>query len=78
MSEILCHVNQDAFRCDVIMHKIKYHANTPNDFIISYYSGPEGARVKVSPLFFVIIICVFRAPNFLRGYKAQTRIELGY
>ena len=42
----------------------------------NYYSGPEGARVKVSPLFFVIIIsCVL---NFLRGYKAQTRIEPGY
>ena len=32
------------------------------------YSGPEGARVKVSPLFFVI--CIFRVPNFLRGYTA--------
>ena len=63
------------------------------------YSGPEGARVKVPPLFFVIIItiiiiiiivfiiiiiiiiiiiCVFCAPNFLCGYKAQTRIEPGY
>ena len=45
------------------------------------YSGPEGARVKASPLFFVIIIiiiCVFCAPNFLRGYKAQTWIEPGY
>ena len=45
---------------------------------INYYSGPEGAKVKVPPLFFVIIICVFRAPNFLRGYKAQTRIEPEY
>ena len=45
-----------------------------------FYSGPEGARVKVSPMFFVIIIiiiCVFCAPNFLCGYKAQTRIEPG-
>ena len=40
--------------------------------------GPEGARVKVPPLFFVITICVLCAPNFLRGYKAQTRIETGY
>ena len=40
--------------------------------------GRKAPRVKVSPLFFVIIICVFRAPNFLRGYKAQTRIEPGY
>ena len=32
------------------------------------YSGPEGVRVKVPPLFFVI--CVFRVLNFLLGYKA--------
>ena len=34
------------------------------------YSGPEGARVKVPPLFFVIIICVFCVLDFLLGYKA--------
>ena len=37
------------------------------------YSGPEGARVKVPPLFFVIIIiiiCSFCVLNFLLGYKA--------
>ena len=35
------------------------------------YSGPEGARVKVPPLFFVIIIiCSFWVLNFLLGYKA--------
>ena len=32
------------------------------------YLGPEGARVKVPPLFFVIIIC--GVLNFLLGYKA--------
>ena len=26
--------------------------------VLVYYSGPEGARVKVLPLFFVIVICV--------------------
>ena len=35
------------------------------------YSGPEGARVKVSPPF-ILIIC--RVLNFLNGYKAYTRI----
>ena len=49
---------------------------------LDIYSGPEGARVKVPTLFFVIIIiviiCVFCAPNFPRGYKAQIRIEPGY
>ena len=41
------------------------------------YSEPEGARVKVPPLFFVIIIiiiiiiiCVFCVLIFLLGYKA--------
>ena len=38
-----------------------------------YYSGPEGARVKVSPPFFVI--CIFRVLNFLLGYKALTRLQ---
>ena len=32
-----------------------------------FYSGPEGARVKVSPLLFLIICHVL---NFLSGYKA--------
>ena len=31
------------------------------------YSGPKGARVKVSPPLFVFI---FRVLNFLLGYKA--------
>ena len=35
-----------------------------------HYSGQEGARVKVPPLFFIIIICVFCVLNFLLGYKA--------
>ena len=35
--------------------------------VIDNYSGPEGARVKVSPLFFLIIFGVL---NFLNGYKA--------
>ena len=39
--------------------------------VFSYFSGPEGARVKVSPLFFRIICGVL---NFLSGYKAKTRI----
>ena len=34
---------------------------------IDNYSGPEGARVKVSPLFFFFILGVL---NFLNGYKA--------
>ena len=45
-------------------------SNFPPFFPI-FYSGPEGARVKVSPLFFVIIIFfVFCVLNFLHGYKA--------
>ena len=32
-----------------------------------FYSGLEGAQVKVPPLFFVIICAVL---NFLLGYKA--------
>ena len=35
--------------------------------IIPHYSGPKGARVKVSPPFFVFMLGVL---NFLRGYKA--------
>ena len=34
------------------------------------YSGPEGARVKVPPRFFVIIIIIICGVlNFLLGYK---------
>ena len=64
-----------------------FESNFGSDVYIKLtcYSGPEGALVKVPPLFFVIIIIfiiiitfVFCAPNFLRGYKAQTRIEPGY
>ena len=44
------------------MPEIKMKQVEPNN-----YSGSEGARVKVSALFFVFI---FGVPNFLRGYKA--------
>ena len=54
------------FHLDVIMLTM-YNDDNCN------YSGPEGARVKVPPLFFVIIIiiiCVFCVLIFLLGYKA--------
>ena len=44
---------------------------TLNFHLCTFYSGPEGARVKVSTLFFLII---YRVLNFLSGYKAETRI----
>ena len=34
--------------------------------------GAEGTRVKVSPLFFVIIICVFYVLNFLNFARLQS------
>ena len=44
----------------------------------TFYSGPEGARVKVSPLlFFLIISCVLDFLNFARLQSPKLGLSLG-